>query len=487
MTEHFIDGKWRSGTGSPLSSTDPATGKILWQGHAATSKEVNEAVAAAKTAFISWSSLDIQTRIKYLEAFGNALSTKSDFFSEGISKETGKPFWETKTETAAMLGKIAASIDAYKIRCPEVTKEQPTGSLVTRHRPHGVMAIFGPYNFPGHLPNGHIIPALLAGNTVIFKPSELTPMVAQLTLECWEEAKLPAGVLNLIQGGKETGKLLSQHSDIDGILFTGSWQTGKILAEQMASAPEKILALEMGGNNPYVIGTINDLQAAAYLTIHSAFITSGQRCTCARRLIVPKGEAGDKFLETLVAMAKTIKIGPYTDTPEPFIGPLISEQAAESVLQKQKTLLSQGGISLLPLTQLPLGPAFLSPGIMDITQIVSRPDEEIFGPFLQVIRVDDLQAAIRVANKTQYGLSAGILTDSQEEYETFLKNVQAGVINWNVPLTGASSLAPFGGLKHSGNNRPSAFYAADYCAYPVTSLEKSNLKLPENIVPGISL
>src|SRR3990167_8941296 len=176
----------------------------------------------------------------------------------------------------------------------------PFGRAVLRHRGHGVMAVLGPYNLPGHLPNGHIIPALLAGNTVVFKPSALTSLVGQKLMEVWEKTNLPKGVLNLVQGGKETGIALAHHPDINGIYFTGSYETGKSLHQFFAGRPEVILALEMGGNNPLVVFNVQNLAAAVYLTIQSAFITSGQRCSCARRLIVANNKEGADFVKRLV-------------------------------------------------------------------------------------------------------------------------------------------------------------------------------------------
>jgi succinylglutamic semialdehyde dehydrogenase len=483
--EHFINQEWCRGTGPIFSSVDPATGHIVWQGHAATASEVQKAVEAAQSAFEGWFETPLKKRILFLEGFREALTTTQNVLAETISKEMGKPLWEAKSEVSAMIHKIAISIEAYHQRCMELRREQPSAVSITRHRPHGVLAVFGPFNFPGHLPNGHIIPALLAGNTVIFKPSELTPLVAEVTMRCWEKSALPKGVINLIQGGKETGKLLSTHPGIQGLLFTGSWQTGKLFAEQFASHPEKILALEMGGNNPLIVSRVSNLKGAAYLTIQSAYLTSGQRCTCARRLIVPEGKNGDAFIQELIHMIKTIKVGPYTQIPEPFMGPVISEAAANKLLMTQKELANEGS-TLVAMEALKPGTALLSPGLIDVTHVAKRSDEEIFGPLLQLIRVPDFQAAIEEANNTSYGLAAGLLSDSEEEYRKFYNRIRAGVVNWNTQLTGASSAAPFGGVGRSGNHRPSAFYAADYCAFPVASLETAEIKTPATLAPGIA-
>lgn len=481
----YTNKQWKEGSGSLFSSINPATDEVLWNGHAAGKKDIDEVIKNAKKACIVWCNLSIDERSIYLDNFSELLQQKLPYLAEIISKETGKTLWDSKTEVSAMINKVGISLEAHGRRCAGMIKNTAMGKSITRHRSHGVVAVMGPYNFPGHLPNGHIIPALLAGNAVIFKPSELTPLVGEEIMKCWDEVGLPPGVINLVQGGPETGKALVQHPDLNGLFFTGSYAVGKTLSEQFGAHPNKILALEMGGNNPFVVTDISDFETAAYLTIQSAYISTGQRCTCARRLIVPHGEKGDAFIQTLLTLAKGIAIGPYTEKPEPYIGPLIRESHVLKVIEAQKNLIDSGGIPLLKAEQLKQGKAFISPGLIDVTAIQDRPDHEIFGPFLQLIRVHDLDEAISIANQTKYGLAAGILTDNPEEYQHFYKNIEAGIINWNTQLTGASSVAPFGGIKSSGNFRPSAFYAADYCSYPVASMELPEMKKPTHFPPGL--
>lgn len=479
----FINNQWRPASGPLFSSHNPATGEIIWEGKEASPADVDEAVREASKAFPTWSNLSIQERNRFLTDFTEALRDTQKELAEIISKETGKPLWDSKNEVSAMINKVDLSLEAYDKRCPNIIRDQPHGRLMTRHRPHGVVAIFGPYNFPAHLPNGHIIPALLAGNTVVFKPSELTPLVAEATLRIWQKAGLPPGVLNLVQGGRETGKALLQHSHVKGIFFTGSYAAGLIFSQALASQFTKILALEMGGNNPLVVGEISDIQTAASVIIQSAYLTSGQRCTCARRLIIPPIAAAEDLIACLKEMISLLSIGPYHHIPEPFMGPVISENHVRQLLQSQSDLKSKGGIPLLEMQHLHPGTGFISAGLMDVTPIQERPDEEIFGPFLQVIRVHDFEEAIEEANRTKFGLCAGLLSQDPKQYEDFYKQIQAGIINWNAPLTGASSAAPFGGVKCSGNYRPSAYYAADYCAYPVASLESAELKMPSSFSP----
>lgn len=487
MNTHYIAGQWLAGDGEPLESLDPVSQAVVWSGRAASAAQVAAAVAAARAAFPAWARRPVEERIAVLERFAASLKGRSEELARAIGEETGKPLWEAATEVTSMVNKVAISVQAFRERTGEKSGPLADATAVLRHKPHGVVAVFGPYNFPGHLPNGHIVPALLAGNAVVFKPSELTPKVAELTLQAWIEAGIPAGVINLVQGARDTGVALAGNDDIDGLFFTGSSRTGNMLHSQFGGRPQKILALEMGGNNPLIVDQVQDVDAAVYTIIQSAFISAGQRCTCARRLLVPQGAWGDALLERLVAVASTIKVGRFDEQPAPFMGSVISLAAADHLIKAQEQLLAKGAKALLAMTQPVAGAALLTPGILDVSAVAERPDEEFFGPLLQVIRYADFDAAVREANATQYGLAAGLLSDSRERYEDFLIESRAGIVNWNKQLTGAASSAPFGGIGASGNHRPSAYYAADYCAYPVASLESESLSLPATLTPGVSL
>ncbi|MBZ9666253.1 succinylglutamate-semialdehyde dehydrogenase [Pseudomonas sp. LMG 31766] len=487
MNTHYIAGQWQPGQGESLQSLDPVSQAVLWQGRGATAAQVDAAVASARGAFSLWAAHSLDGRIAVLERFAACLKSRADEVGQAIGEETGKPLWEAATEVNSMVGKVAISIQSYRERTGEKSGPLGDATAVLRHKPHGVVAVFGPYNFPGHLPNGHIVPALLAGNCVLFKPSELTPKVAELTVQCWIEAGLPEGVLSLLQGGRETGVALAGHPGIDGLFFTGSSRTGNLLHAQFAGRPDKILALEMGGNNPLIVDQVVDVDAAVYTIVQSAFISAGQRCTCARRLLVPQGEWGDALLARLVQVVGQIKVGRFDEQPAPFMGSVISLQAAAQLMQAQQDLLAGGATALLAMTQPQEGAALLTPGILDVTAVSDRPDEEFFGPLLQVIRYDSFEAAIAEANATAYGLAAGLLSDSRARFEQFWLHSRAGIVNWNKQLTGAASTAPFGGIGASGNHRASAYYAADYCAYPVAGLESENLALPATLTPGVTL
>ncbi|KAB8307447.1 succinylglutamate-semialdehyde dehydrogenase [Erwinia endophytica] len=478
---HCINGQWLTGGGDSFSKLDPVNGALLWQGKAASKEQVSSACAAARAAFPAWSRLSFAGRQSIVEKFAARLEKNKESLTATLAEETGKPRWEAVTEIQAMINKIAISIKAYHVR----TGESQSGDSALRHRPHGVMAVLGPYNFPGHLPNGHIVPALLAGNTVVFKPSESTPAIAEKVVRLWLDAGLPGGVLNMVQGGSETGQALAQEQQIDGLLFTGSASTGYQLHRQFAGRPDKILALEMGGNNALIVDDPADIDAAVNVTIQSAFITAGQRCTCARRLLVKRGATGDAFLTRLIEVAGKIRTGRWNDEPQPFMGSVISLAAAERIFNAWQARVDAGGNVLLPMRWPERNSAILTPGIIEFTTLNHVPDEEVFGPLLTVIRYDDFDQAIRLANATRYGLSLGLLSAQRELFDRLLVEGRAGIVNWNKPLTGAASSAPFGGIGASGNHRASAFYAADYCAWTMASLESDDLRLPVTLAPGL--
>ncbi|RWR03477.1 succinylglutamate-semialdehyde dehydrogenase [[Pantoea] beijingensis] len=478
---HCINGHWLAGSGAPFTRTDPVTAEKLWQGNAADASQVMAACNAARSAFPGWARRPFTERQVIAEAFARLLEEHKQDLAASIAQETGKPRWEAQTEVQAMIGKVAISVKAFHAR----TGEQNEGESSLRHRPHGVMAVFGPYNFPGHLPNGHIVPALLAGNTVVFKPSELTPVTAEKVMHLWLRAGIPDGVLNLLQGGRDTGQALAQDRQIDGLLFTGSAATGYQLHRQFAGQPEKMLALEMGGNNALIVEDPADIDAAVHIAVQSAFITAGQRCTCARRMLVKRGAAGDAFLARLVEVSRTLRIGRWDDEPQPFMGSVISPQAAERIFDEWQARVAAGGEALLTMCWPDRSRALLTPGIIDVTNLKALADEEVFGPLLSVIRYDDFQQAVDIANDTRYGLSCGLISPDREKFDHLLLEARAGIVNWNKPLTGASSSAPFGGIGASGNHRASAWYAADYCAWPMASLESPTLSLPATLSPGL--
>lgn len=456
-----------------LQSFEPATGALLWEGEYSALDQEVERVASAWT---HWAGQAVSFRIETLRRFANVVRAREDALADLIARETGKPLWEARTEVAAVINKVEISISAFSERTGQRRLEGAMGARQNvRHKPHGVMAVLGPYNFPAHLPNGHIVPALIAGNGVVFKPSEKTPATAAMLVDCYHEAGVPADLLRLVIGGPEQGRELVAHPLVNGVLFTGSARTGIAINRALADHPEKIVALEMGGNNPILLWDTPDMATAATIIIQSAFLSAGQRCTCARRLIVRDSLASGILAEMKKIAPRLIIDHPHAD-PAPFMGPVIDSRAADSLTDDFLTLMGLGGRPLLHMKRPHGDLPFVSPAIIDMTMASQRPDEEIFGPLLQIVQVDSFDAAIRECNATRFGLSASLLGGSPEQYDQFWTQVHAGVINWNKPTNGAPSNAPFGGVGISGNHRPSAWYAADYCAYPVTSTEDDYLR-----------
>lgn len=462
---NFIDGRWQAANGQEFTSIDPADGAQIWQGNEATASDVDTAFRAAAKAFEAWSETSLEARSDIVLRFKEIALANKDMLGELIARETGKVLWDANGEAGAVAGKVDISLKSYADRTGSSSTETAFGRADLQHRPHGVMAVLGPYNFPAHLPNGQIIPALIAGNTVVFKPSEQCPAVGEFLMELYEQAGFPPGVVNMVQGARDTGAAVLDHDAVDGVLFTGAAGTGKFIHEKFGGRPEIILALELGGNNPLLLWDVADTQAAASIIVQSAFITSGQRCTCARRILLPEGKAGDAVQDAVVAMVESMKIGAWNDVDEAFIGPVISANIAAHVVERAHKL---GGSVIRQAEIMARGPAFVRPGIVDVTNL-QVPDEEIFGPVMQIIRVPSLEAGIAEANNTKFGLSAGLISDNPKNWDLFRRKIRAGVVNFNRPTTGAAGFLPFGGPGASGNHSPGAYYAADFCAWPMAS------------------
>ncbi len=456
-----------------LVSHEPATGAELAR---LPIGDADTEVGAARASWAGWAAQALSYRVETLRRFANVVRQRHEPFADLIARETGKPLWEARTEVDSVIAKVDISVAAYAERTAQRRMEGQMGSrMAIRHKPHGVLAVLGPYNFPAHLPNGHIVPALLAGNAVVFKPSEKTPATGRFLVECLHAAGVPEGCVRLLVGGPAEGRALSAHPGIDGLLFTGSARTGLALNRQFAEHPEKILALEMGGNNPIVVWDTPDLHSAAVLVIQSAFTSAGQRCTAARRLIV-EARLADALLAILDDMVGRLIVGAPHDDPAPFMGPVIDNDAADHLSESFLGLVMRGGRAIRHLARPDPDRPFLIPGLIDVTAMADRPDGELFGPILQIVRTDDFDAALAEANATRYGLSASLISQTPALYDRFWATIRAGIVNWNKPTNGAASNAPFGGIGWSGNHRPSAYYAADYCAYPVVSSEADSAR-----------
>lgn len=482
---NWIAGDWVAGQGEPWERRSPSDESLVWKGAWASADQALQAMQAARAAFPAWADAALEDRIAYCRRFGQLVNERREELAHCIAVENGKPLWEARTEVAAAIAKVENSVESILER--RWTRTQTIGDYqaVTRYKPHGVMFVIGPFNFPAHVPGGHIIPALLAGNTVVFKPSEYVPACGQWLTQIWQDTGLPPGVFNLVHGATEVGETLVADPQVDGVLFTGSQAVGTRIHAKLAGQPQRVLALEMGGNNPLVVHDPADDAAAALTIILSAFLTAGQRCTCTRRLIISGDRAYANVLDELQRKIPRIRCGLSLDEPQPFMGPMIAAKAADDMLRAQQQLVDQGARMLVEMRADKRSKALVTPALLAVDPDVQIDDCEYFGPLLMVHRADDLEDAIAIANRTRYGLSAGFIGQNSLDFERFLRGVRAGIVNWNRQTTGASGKLPFGGVGISGNHHPSGYHAADYCSFPVASLESPSLSEDQNAFPGL--
>ncbi len=493
----LVGGKWVAATRgeNEIVSRNPARpSEVVWRGMSSLSR-AGEAVAAARAALRTWSRWTREQRFAVLIRYRDLCVKDAARIAGLISDETGKVMWDAQGEAAALPAKVDITLDASEHGPLRRVSgfELPLGGTRTGRcwfRPHGVMAVLAPFNFPMHLANGHIVPALAMGNTVVLKPSDKTPATGQLLVELLQEALeaegAPPGVVNLVQGGADVARALVDDDGVDGLLFTGSWPVGRKILEANLDRPGRIVALEMGGNNAAVVMPDADLRQAAIECVRSAFATSGQRCTCTRRLVVHR-DIANRFIAAVCKAAAALTVGdPRTAV---FMGPVIAEIARKAVLEFQATARSRGGKVLVEAKAAEGDGWFVSPGVIQVERFTldtrGEPgaDVEVFGPLLRVCVVDSLDAGIVQANATRYGLAASIFTKDAATTERFLHEARAGCVNVNTGTAGASSKLPFGGLGHSGNHRPAGSVSLDYCAYPVAGMIESGTAA--QIPPGM--
>ncbi len=476
---NYINGRFVEIPGDALRSHDPAApDRVIWRG-APDPGHAEAAVDAAKHAFESWAALSIEDRAAHLRRYQQVVRDSAQRLAGLITDEMGKTLAESRDEVTAVAAKVDITLDPVSLGRVSPYEVKVSGSRCGRCRfkPHGVMAVIGPFNFPAHLPNGHFVPALLLGNTVVLKPSERTPAVGQLLAELMHEAALPPGVFNVIQGGPAVAQRLVGSETVAGILFTGSWPVGRRILEANLDRPGRILALEMGGNNASVVMADCDLRQAVIECARSAFATTGQRCTCTRRIIVEHG-AASRFIPAFCKATSNLLIGPGRSATPVFMGPVASRAAADAVLAFQQELGRAGGNVLVESALMDRPGHFVSPSVVEVGGFPSETDREIFGPLVQIAIASGLDQAIELADATNYGLAASIFTADQDAADTFFRRVHAGCINQNTGTAGASSKLPFGGLRHSGNHRPAGAFSVDYCAYPVANMVERGSETP---------
>ena len=449
-------------------------------------RAVDEAVASARQAFFGWSLSPLAVRKALLLALKQALAARADELASTIAREVGKPLWEAETEVAAALAKVDVTLsDGLEL---VATREMGGPAQRYAFKPHGVAAVLGPFNFPLHLVHGHVVPALVTGNTVVVKPSELTPGVGQLYAECFDAAGFPPGVFNLVHGAGSSGARLAAHVDVDVVMLTGSYAVGQAIKRATLEQPHKLLALELGGRNPAIVLADANLDKAVHDVLWGAFVTTGQRCSGTATALVERS-LFDAFSARVRDKLRGLRVGDPL-LPGVFMGPLISEPARDRYLAALASAEQHGVLRLAggdPVLGVPRG-AYVSPSVhQNLTPGVSPYEvEELFGPNLALESVDDLDAAIARAHQSPYGLSASVFCAGESAFEYAFSRLRYGCVNWNAPTCGASSRLPFGGLGKSGNHRPAALFSTLYATYPVASIRGPGVLDTQKLSPGFA-
>ncbi len=480
----FIGGAWIPIPGDAVQSRDPAApDRVVWSGsprqaHAA------RAVDAARQAFPAWRAAGLEARANLLRRFAECCGRHAERLARTITAEMGKTLAESRAEAKLLQDKVAITLEpATLTRVRDFEVDAGAGRRgACAFRPLGVMAVIGPFNFPAHLPNGHWVPALLLGNTVVFKPSDRTPASGQVIAEIAEEAGFPPGVFNVVQGGADVAGALVSHDQVDGILFTGSFPVGRRILEANLDRPGRMIALEMGGSNAAIVWSDADLRRAVVECVRGAYATTGQRCTCTRRIVVHSAVA-ERFATAFCRLASTAVVGAGTD-PEPvFMGPVATAQARQAVLDRQADLARAGGRVLLEAAAFDRPGWFVGPGLVEVPRFERATDCETFGPLAQLSVVDSLDQALAQADATDFGLVASVFTKDDAVWRACVDGLRVGCLNRNTGTAGASSRLPFGGLGRSGNLRPAGSFAVDLAAYPLASLEDASAVTP--MPPGL--
>ncbi|GAA5505337.1 aldehyde dehydrogenase family protein [Novipirellula caenicola] len=459
-----------------FQSISPLDDTVLFDGPESTPANISQAITTARQSAILWHNTPLSQRIQIARNYAKHLSDHRDEIRELITSEVGKLPWDADAEVGAAIGKIDLTVNALEQRRSKTVIESGNLARIVRYHPLGVALVLGPFNFPLHLPGGQIVPALLSGNTIVFKPSDQATAVGKWMIDAWRQAGLPDGVMQMIQGGVEVAVNAIDSPLINAVFLTGSRAAGRAIHRQLAGRPDVLLALELGGNNPVVVSDSIPSKAVADLVTFSAFVSAGQRCSCARRALFIENSDCETHIDAVVQQTRSLVVGLPGDETVPQVGPLISTLAATQLRKTYDTLLAHGCRVVVPWQVNPRRENLVHPAIVDATkctdtQLAAIGDLEWFGPLLVIQRVADFDSAVSAAANTSYGLAASLLGGTSNMFETFVNSVGAGVVNWNRPTTGAAGSLPFGGLGDSGNHRPAGYHAIDFCSDPVASLQ----------------
>ena len=447
--DHFIDGAFIKSDAQMTRRNPSDLSDVVAEFPNAGTETVNEAVSVARMAQSDWASASPEFRADILDRAASLLFARQAELGELLSREEGKTLGEGRGEVGRA-ARIFRYFGGEALRATGITlpSTRPSVDVETFREAIGVVGLITPWNFPIAIPVWKAAPALAFGNSVVLKPSELTPVLAHMIAETLKEAGLPKGVFNVVYGDGETGADLASHSDINGISFTGSVATGsKVSAAAIANQTR--VQCEMGGKNAMVVLDDADLDLAVNIATNGAFFCTGQKCTASSRIIVTDG-IYDRFIKALNANSKALKVGNAVD-PDTQIGPLASaDQLAKT--QSYLDVAKSEGAKVLGGSKPETGfeGHYASPTIFTETHPNMRINqEEIFGPVTSVMKVKDYETALEVANSTKYGLSAGIVTNSLKHARHFRKNAKSGMVMVNVPTAGVDYHVPFGGTRAS--------------------------------------
>ena len=484
MRGNYFDGKFNVSATSGLHTVDKIITKYcpadlnlkLWEcpvdfGH------IDQVIESAKQGFKTWRKTKLEDRIDHLKRYQKLVTAIKDKLALVISFETGKPLWEAYTEVNSVIGKVDVTINESlpRIATKSIKEILPETNGVIYYRPIGPCFVIGPFNFPCHLANGQMLSALVAGNSIIFKPSEKTCYSAQLLFECFDKAQFPAGVVNMLYGEGETARRVLKNKDIKGVFFTGSKEIGLKVLESTNQDLGKLVSLELGGKNTTIIHKDASIKHALSELLKASFLTTGQRCT-STSLVVIHRDIKEKFISNFHDLAKKIVIDhPIDFTEEPFMGPLIDQQALDCYLLYMGMAKREGLEEIMRGKQISKKHSghYVTPSIHYAEKFNDKCHfliNEIFAPNCTFLPYNEIEEAIEIANSTEYGLASAIFTKDESIYQRCIQDLEAGLINLNRSTIGASAQLPFGGIKNSGNYRPASVTTIDACVYPLSSL-----------------
>jgi acyl-CoA reductase-like NAD-dependent aldehyde dehydrogenase len=453
--KNFIGGTWRDSAGGRVKDMNPAdVGDVVAEAPASTAAEAAEACEAAARAFEGWRQTPAPVRGQMLFKVQRRMEERRQELAEALTREEGKTLSESRGEIQRAINVVEFFAgEARRITGETIPSELPHNFCYTLKQPVGPVAVITPWNFPVAIPIWKMAPALVSGNTVVFKPATLTPLTAAVIVEIFDECGLPPGVLNLVYGGgREVGDTIVRHQAILAVSFTGSNDVGVGLYGAAAARGIKCQC-EMGGKNPIVVLADADLDLAVESTLQGAFGSTGQRCTATSRAVVVESIANE-FVERLEARTASLVVGNGLN-PATNVGPSVDERQLETVLSYIDTGTHEGarlvrGGERMRNEGLDRG-FFVSPAIFDHVDANMRiAQEEIFGPVLSLIRVPDSGAALSVANSVRFGLSASVYTNDVASMFRFVDRLDAGIIHVNSPTVGGEAHIPFGGMKATG-------------------------------------